>query len=281
LADQPAKIALPGDSETHTDETLTDPPATPVVQLIPISPPSAAAPTRAATSNQQTLSRVLAPVNEQNNVVDGLLTLVEMARRQLLIVSPYFVPGADMKAAFSRAVARGVQVRILTNSLASNDAPLAHAGYARHRKDLLAMGVELYELRSLQTGAEHSTLRSAASQINGSSGASRAMLHSKLMVVDNQLTIVGSMNLDMRSQLQNTEIALLVASRKLSGQAQQHINATLAESAWYVTLGADGKLLWQAPAERDWGDQSTEPDASLPLRMMIHLIGPLAPDHLL
>lgn len=285
LADQPAKIALPGDSETHTDEALADPPATPLVQLIPISPASAtasaAASPRAATSNQQTLSRVLAPVNEQNNVVDGLLTLVEMARSQLLIVSPYFVPGADMKAAFARAVARGVQVRILTNSLASNDAPLAHAGYARHRKDLLAMGVELYELRSLQTGTAHSTLRSAASQINGSSGGSRAMLHSKLMVVDSQLTIVGSMNLDMRSQLQNTEIALLVASRKLSGQAQQHINATLAESAWHVTLGADGKLLWQAPTERDWGDQSTEPDASLPLRMMIHLIGPLAPDHLL
>src|SRR5690606_32352417 len=131
---------------------------------------------------------------------------------------PYFVPGDDMKAAFRRALERGVKVRVLTNSLASNDAPLAHAGYARHRKELLAMGVQLYELRSVQSGAR-STLRGTAGQITGTSGQSRAMLHTKLMVVDGQLTVVGSMNLDMRSQLQNTEIALLVASRKLATEA--------------------------------------------------------------
>lgn len=282
LADQPAKIALPSDSEAPAADALAEAAAEPA-PLIQASPASRrqAASANASTGSQQALRRVLAPMDAQSNVVDGLLTLVDLARSKLLIVSPYFVPGADMKAAFARAIARGVQVRILTNSLASNDAPLAHAGYARHRKELLAMGVQLYELRSLQTGDPHSTLRGAASQVNGASGGSRAMLHSKLMVVDEQLTIVGSMNLDMRSQLQNTEIALLVASRKLSGQAQRHISATLAESAWHVTLGGNGKLLWQAPPERDWGDQTTEPDASLPLRMMIHLIGPLAPDHLL
>ena len=53
-----------------------------------------------------------------------------------------------MKQAFARARARGVRVRVLTNSLASNDAPVAHVGYARHREELLAMGVELYEMRS-------------------------------------------------------------------------------------------------------------------------------------
>ena len=282
LADRPAKIALADNSPTAADAlSETTPATTSLIQANTAGRQHAATTARAATGSQQALSQILAPVNEQDNVVDGLLALVEMARSKLLIVSPYFVPGEGMKDAFARAIARGVQVRILTNSLASNDAPLAHAGYARHRKALLTMGVELYELRSLQTGTAHSTLRSAASQVNGSSGASRAMLHSKLMVLDEQLTVVGSMNLDMRSQLQNTEIALLVASRQLSAQALQHINATLAENAWHVTLGADGKLLWQAPPERDWGDQSTEPDASLPLRMMIHLIGPLAPDHLL
>ncbi|REM67163.1 phospholipase D family protein, partial [Mycobacterium tuberculosis] len=63
---------------------------------------------------------------------------------------PYFVPGKDMLQAFSTARARGVRIRVLTNSLASNDAPVAHVGYARHREELLKMGIELYELRSEQ-----------------------------------------------------------------------------------------------------------------------------------
>ena len=296
LADRPTKVALPDDSASPVDENTPAVPEeetedggddaanTPNTPLVPALPSARnatrPAPNRAPTANQKALGRVLAPVDAQDSVVDGLLALVDKARSQLLIVSPYFVPGADMKAAFRRAVQRGVQVRILTNSLASNDAPLAHAGYARHRQELLDMGVQLYELRSVQPGSR-STLRSSAGQISGSSGQSRAMLHTKLMVVDSQLTVVGSMNLDMRSQLQNTEIALLVASRKLSAEAARNIEESLDESAWQVTLEGGKRLLWRAPSGSDWGDQTTEPDASLPLRMMIRLIGPLAPDHLL
>lgn len=285
LADRPTKVALPDESVPPPDEDSTAPPEDGDDSSLLAGLPSAASGTRPAlprapTANQKALGRVLAPVDAQDSVVDGLLALVDRARSQLLIVSPYFVPGADMKAAFRRAVQRGVQVRILTNSLASNDAPLAHAGYARHRQELLDMGVQLYELRSVQPGSR-STLRSSAGQISGSSGQSRAMLHTKLMVMDGQLTVVGSMNLDMRSQLQNTEIALLVASRKLSAEAARNIEESLDESAWHVVLEDGKRLLWRAPSGSDWGDQTSEPDASLPLRMLIRLIGPLAPDHLL
>ena len=105
-------------------------------------------------------------------VVEGLLQLIGQARSDLLIISPYFVPGPDMKQAFAvGAIARGVRIRVLTNSLASNDAPVAHVGYARHREELLAMGVGLYELRSEQAG-----LGSAFGSSGGSSvvAASRA-----------------------------------------------------------------------------------------------------------
>ncbi|MEG2049441.1 MAG: phospholipase D-like domain-containing protein, partial [Comamonas sp.] len=291
LADRPTKVALPddgtapwGEDSAPASDAAVDDNDEGDAPLVPALPSARSAtrpaPSRAPTANQKALGRVLAPVDAQDSVVDGLLALVDKARNQLLIVSPYFVPGADMKAAFQRAVQRGVQVRILTNSLASNDAPLAHAGYARHRQELLDMGVQLYELRSIQPGSR-STLRSSAGRISGSSGQSRAMLHTKLMVVDRQLTVVGSMNLDMRSQLQNTEIALLVASRKLSAEAARNIEESLDESAWQVTLEGGKRLLWRAPSGSDWGNQTSEPDASLPLRMMIRLIGPLAPDHLL
>ena len=223
---------------------------------------------------------------QTDTVVDGLLQLMGQAQRDLLIISPYFVPGADMKAAFAAARARGVRVRVLTNSLASNDAPIAHAGYARHRKELLAMGVELYEMRSELPGALRGALGSGSTGTQdgralGSTGGSRAMLHSKLLILDGRLLVVGSMNLDIRSQRQNTEIALLIRSGDLSRRATAQIETALREAAWHVQLDEANGLVWRAPEGSGLPDATSEPDASVPLRLMLQLLGPLAPDHLL
>ena len=209
------------------------------------------------------------------------------ARRDLLIISPYFVPGPDMKKAFADARARGVRVRVLTNSLASNDAPIAHAGYARHRPELLAMGVDLYEMRGEITSVLRGALGSTGSSgggdsvaAGGSTGSSRAMLHSKVLIMDSRLLAIGSMNLDMRSQLQNTEVALLIRSSELSRRATTQIDVALREAAWHVEH-TDNGLVWRAPQGSGLADTTTEPDASAPLRLMLNLLGPLAPDHLL
>ena len=221
---------------------------------------------------------------QTDTVVDGLLQLMGQARRDLLIISPYFVPGPDMKQAFAAARARGVRVRVLTNSLASNDAPIAHAGYARHRPDLLAMGVDLYEMRSELPGVLRGSLGSTGSTggggATGSMGSSRAMLHSKLLIMDGRLLVIGSMNLDIRSQRQNTEIALLIRSTDLSRRATAQIETALSEAAWHVQL-SEGALVWRAPQGSGLSDATSEPDASVPLRLMLQLLGPLAPDHLL
>lgn len=212
-----------------------------------------------------------------DTVVEGLLQMIGQAKSELVIVSPYFVPGADMKKAFADARSRGVRVRVLTNSLASNDAPVAHVGYARHREELLAMGVELYELRS-----ESANLRSAlgASGSSGMTGESRSMLHSKVLVMDGQLLVIGSMNLDLRSQLQNTELALLIRSTELSARASKAIVTVLEEDAWRVQRDG-GSLVWRAPAGSGLNDAHSEPDTSATLRFMLKVIGPLAPDSLL
>ena len=242
---------------------------------VPAADSAPGAPPRADTNEAQT-----------DTVVDGLLQLMVQARSDLLIISPYFVPGPDMEAAFAAARARGVRVRVLTNSLASNDAPIAHAGYARHRPQLLAMGVELYEMHSELPGVLRGALGVSGSMGNhsagvvGSQGGSRAMLHSKLLIVDGRLLAVGSMNLDMRSQRQNTEVALLIRSTELSRRATTQIDTALKESAWQVQATDQG-LRWRAPEGSGLPDATTEPDASAPLRLMLQLLGPLAPDHLL
>lgn len=231
---------------------------------------------RTAAAPRGSLDGAADAAADGDTVVEGLLQMIGQARRDLLIISPYFVPGPDMKQAFASALARGVKIRVLTNSLASNDAPVAHVGYARHREDLLAMGIGLYELRSEQAG-----LGSAFGSTGGSTpGESRSMLHSKVLVMDGRLLVVGSMNLDLRSQLQNTEIALLIRSDELCRVAARQIETAMNKGAWRVEQ-RDGRLVWRAPQDSGLKDSTTEPDASAGLRLLLRLFGPFAPDRLL
>ncbi|MDP1740489.1 phospholipase D family protein [Polaromonas sp.] len=213
----------------------------------------------------------------QDTTVDGLLSLMAQANRDLLVVSPYFVPGQRMMDQLAAIRQKGVRIRVLTNSLASNDAPAAHVGYARYRKALLAMGIEIYEMRAEQEGTVSSFSGLGST---GSASGSRASLHSKIVVLDDQLLVIGSMNLDLRSQLQNSEVALVIRSKKLAGETVRLIEPALATGAYKVEL-MDGQLVWRAPQGSQLKDSRTEPDASLGLRLVLKLIGPFAPEEML
>lgn len=215
----------------------------------------------------------------QDTTVDGLLSLMSQAKADMLIVSAYFVPGEQMMKQFADLRQRGVRVRVLTNSLASNDAPAAHAGYARYRRALIAMGIEIYEMRSEQAGSL-SAFGSAAGSTGSSTGASRASLHAKAVIIDSRLLAIGSMNLDLRSRLQNSEVAIVIRSTKLSAEATRLIEPGLAQGAYRVELEG-GQLVWRAPQGSGLKDTRTEPDASLGLRLMVNLIAPFAPDEML
>lgn len=236
-------------------------------------------------------------VDAGDTVIDGLLQLMLQARRDVLIISPYFVPGPRMMAVYEQLRKKGVRVRVLTNSLASNDAPAAHAGYARYREDLLALGVELYEMRSdPETASE--LLGGGSGSGKGSKGGSggsffgsgpggskaatgsRASLHSKAVVIDGRLSVIGSMNLDLRSQIQNSEVALVIRSAALAQQATRQIESTLATAAYRLER-RDGKYFWRAPAGAGFPSEDDEPGASTKLKVLVKVIGPFAPDEML
>ncbi len=225
----------------------------------------------------------------EDTTVDGLLHLMAQAKTSVLIVSPYFVPGERTMGQFADLRKRGVRVRVLTNSLASNDAPAAHVGYARYRKALLQMGVEIYEMRAEQEGTFRSFGSSTIStgSIGGSGegrggdgGSSRASLHSKVVVIDDRLLVVGSMNLDLRSQLQNSEVAVAIRNRDISAEASRLIEPTMATGAYRVELEGD-QLIWRAPQGSNLKDSTTEPDSSVVLRLVLKLLGPFAPEEML
>ncbi|MBA3771450.1 MAG: phospholipase D family protein [Ramlibacter sp.] len=224
-------------------------------------------------------------VDAGDTVIDGLLHLMDQARQEVLIISPYFVPGAPMMQTFARMRAKGVRIRVLTNSLASTDAPAAHAGYARYRKDLVAMGVELHEMRADQegtVGGMGSTSGFGSGRAGGSKigNGSRASLHSKAVIIDKRLAVIGSMNLDLRSQLKNSEVALLIRSGAVAQEVGRQVESTLAQGAYRLDLDQGG-LVWRAPPGAAFKEARSEPEASAKLRLLVRLIGPFAPDEML
>jgi len=176
-------------------------------------------------------------------------------QQELLIESAYFVPLDSGTEGLAGLVKRGVKVRVLTNSLASNDVAAAHAGYEKYRKKLLEAGVEVYELRP-----DAGQVRKEWS-ITG--GRSIAALHTKALVVDRRSTFVGSFNLDPRSANINTEVGLLIESPELAQEVASYLDGGVeADNAYHVTLDARGHTRWSASVDGQVVTYDHEPQTS-------------------
>jgi len=201
-------------------------------------------------------------------------------REDLLIVSPYFVPGEVGAQALVEAVQRGARVRVLTNSLASTDVGAVHAGYKKYRSSLLEGGVELFELKPTR-GADQGG--SGLSSAPGSSGAS---LHAKMFLIDNSMVFIGSMNLDPRSVQINTEMGLLIENRNLEHVLEFGIDRILINDTYQVLLEPQNpdkpqgkqRLVWVDRAEGKETRYTTEPDTTFWQRLGVGIIGLLPVD---
>jgi phosphatidylserine/phosphatidylglycerophosphate/cardiolipin synthase-like enzyme len=160
------------------------------------------------------------------------------------------------------------------------------------------MGVEVYEMRSdpatvANLIGSHSGGTSSGSGSRGiGSGAgsgpggsksgtqSRASLHSKAVFIDQRLAVIGSMNLDLRSQKKNSEVALVIRSPALVQQAIGVVERTLGTGAYRLEQ-RNGHFHWRAPQGAGFADSDSEPGASAKLRLLVKLLGPFAPDAML
>ena len=208
----------------------------------------------------------------ETSVTKRFLSEVVTAQRDVFITSPYLVPGERGLGHLKVLRSREVAVTLLTNSLAANDEPIVHSGYARYRERLLQAGADLYEL---------SPARTTRGLRLGMFGSSLGRLHSKTAVIDRRRVFIGSVNLDPRSATQNTEMGLFVDSPQLAREMLRIINISRLENAYRVRLDKEGKLEWLAIE----GDKEvvlhSEPEASLLTRFKVWLLGPLIPESLL
>lgn len=178
-------------------------------------------------------------VDEQKGtMIEKLAMRVNSVQKQLYMESAYFIPRDSGIAALTRLHERGVKIRLLTNSLASNDVVPSHAGYAGYRKKLIKSGVELYELRP-DAGGKNVTNEKLLTTTNNSG------LHSKTMVFDDNAVFVGSFNLDPRSAAINTEGGLYIESPKLAKEVMNYMkDGVKPRNSYRVVLDAGGELAW-------------------------------------
>ena len=185
---------------------------------------------------------------------------IDGSQSELTLISAYMVPSDRGVRYLTALERRGVTVRILTNSLASTDDPAAEAGYARSRRGLLEGGVQLYELRPLP-GEERPR------PITASRSAGTRSLHAKAIVVDRRFVFIGSMNLDPRSRLLNTEMGVLVESPALADQVTAFFEQAVdPHTAYHVQL-EDGRVTWSWDEHGKTMTAHTNPEVHLPRRL--------------
>lgn len=201
-------------------------------------------------------------------VAEGFGDALAGVEHELLIENAYFIPGeagVDFAASLEE---RDVEVRVLTNALATNTAP-AHAGYARYRQDLLRHGVELYELRP--------DARSTRPDWPLITTDSLAGVHTKAAVLDRQAVSLGSFNLDPRSRALNTEIAVLIESPRLARQVAEYMDTGVQpETSYRVQLEQDDagaeRLIWMTETDGEAVRYTSDPEAGVWRRFTAWLI---------
>ncbi|MDH3764128.1 MAG: phospholipase D-like domain-containing protein, partial [Gammaproteobacteria bacterium] len=194
---------------------------------------------------------------------------LDRVKQELLIFSAYFVPGKDGVALLKKLRQRGVRVRVITNSLASTDVAIVHAGYARYRWELLKAGVELYEVDRTLSRLERKEKKAGV-------GSSKASLHAKAFVIDRERAFIGSLNFDPRSVIENTELGLMIESPAIAIEMTDWFDEIAEQASFRVGIGldhnGDKRLRWYRQRNGQQDVYITEPNTSFWRRLGVHLM---------
>jgi len=196
--------------------------------------------------------------------VSGLLDALTAANQEVMMVSPYFVPGTVGMPLIRTARANGVRLRLFTNSLGSTDEPLVHERYATYRVEMLRLGVEVYEISPTQTRRVRRF---------GDFGRSIPRLHAKVSIVDRQRLLVGSANLDGRSAVGNTEMGVVIDSTVLAEAISDRIDGDHFASVYKLRLKPDDQTIEWTHLDEQGEISATidEPDSGWWLRLKLWL----------
>ena len=226
---------------------------------------------------------------EQDLLLPKLERTIGPVRREIGLISGYFVPGDKGAQRFADLARWGVAVRVLTNGYAASDVALVHAGYAPYRRQLLAAGVRLFEMQPTDSAHESDgkgTHIGIARRLQGSGTGSTAALrsgattlHAKTFTIDRERLFVGSFNLDPRSFRLNTEVGFVIESPTLAARIADVMADRVPEQACEVMLDDDGELFWRSRENGSPTARRREPGMTLADHLLIGVAShlPIAP----
>lgn len=189
---------------------------------------------------------------ERNWLMEAISRVIGEAQKTVQITSPYFVPGKAGTQNFGSLVSKGIDVKILTNSLAATDVAAVHGGYVPYRKALLKSGVKLYELKP--DGGTH-LLRLF--------GSSRASLHTKAFLIDHKTAFIGSLNFDPRSASLNTEMGILFECAPITARLDLLFSEeTTGEMSYHLRLGDNNRIYWDFTENEKQCSTDSEPESN-------------------
>jgi len=188
---------------------------------------------------------------EHMQLATELDALLRDAKREVVFITPYYVPGDDGVQYLRDLVSRGLRVVLVTNSLRSNNHVATHSGYARYRKDVIDAGAELYEARAY-----------AGREAQGGEGPEALTMHTKLTLIDRRYVLVGSLNLDPRAIELNSEFGLLIDSEEMAGIFATGLDDTITALAYRVAKDDKGRLEWRGIVNGVETIETSEPQAS-------------------
>jgi len=210
-------------------------------------------------------------------VSSNLMHVMKQAQEEVIVISPYFIPGKIGMDAIRQLSQRHVRMILVTNSLAATDAPLVHIGYSHYRAEMIKLGVEIYEINPLRVKRHKGIF---------DFGSSRAMLHAKIAVIDHKQVFVGSMNSDPRSSRENTEMGIIIQSPKMAMQIIKLMQSD-DPGGTFKLRKADkpNGFEWVALDNENQNGKGEEilddePGAGLFLKFTLQLLAPFAPEEL-
>jgi putative cardiolipin synthase len=196
------------------------------------------------------------------------MSYFEEVKKELLIASPYFVPGNSGADWLISKKKKGTKIKVLTNSLAATDVIAVHAGYKKYRHRLVKAGINLFELKPT---AQHFHEKTKGFM----KGISNSSLHAKYMIIDQQYVFIGSANIDPRSRNLNTEIGIMVNSKELAVLTSHLFNKTISsDNSYQLSINpSNKKLTWSAKENMQDLSFTKEPSAGIIRRIGVFILG--------
>jgi putative cardiolipin synthase len=173
------------------------------------------------------------PEREGGISLDSLTELFKRAEHEIIIQSPYFILSNTYRKMLKAAIDRGVKIRLLTNSLGSTDNFEAFSGYQKDRKEILEIGVSIWEFKP-DAKVRYKIMipeRQTIYKYKPTFG-----FHSKTIIIDGKISVIGSYNFDPRSANYNTECISVLRSKVFSDHLLKYVEEEfLPENSWPIT----------------------------------------------